>query len=248
MKLVRNTIASLATLVVVFIVILSGCSGSDPLSTTVGSLVLEFQITDAGSTQYEIANLTLGRATVHAVSQEALDSVGGAGISLLVNEIRNIDLNTASNPLTAAALPAGTFILDEVNFFPQGFIPITLLDNDPDAMAACIDRMPMIPRTFDDDLITTNDEIRMSQGITAVSITRKTLHPNLIINIPSGGTINQPILINSAMLIQAYKNAITCSDNDLVCAVSRGGQVPCITSFNGNAFFDELDTLDWITF
>ncbi len=58
MKLVRSTLLSLATLAVVFIALLAGCSGSDPLSTTVGSLVLEFQITDPNSTRFEEADLS----------------------------------------------------------------------------------------------------------------------------------------------------------------------------------------------
>ena len=115
-------------------------------------------------------------------------------------------------------------------------------------MAACLDRMPEVPRGILDDDLTTNGEIRIAQGLGAVSADRKTFRPNTPISIPSGEIVVYPIQINSTMLIQAYKSAITCSDNDIVCRVSRGGEVPCVTGFNGNAFFDALDGLDWITY
>jgi hypothetical protein len=242
MKLVRSTFVSLATLVVVFIAILSGCSGSDPLSTTVGSLVLDFQITDPGSTEYEEADFLISKAIVRPASAEALESLGDAGISLLANEVLAMDLNSGSTPLPAASLPAGTFILEEVSFLPSGRIPITLVNNDvPDPMAACIDRKTMLPGD-------TTEQSRVAQAINGLSVDRRTFRPNAPIVIPSGEIVNHPIRINSAALIQAYKNAFTCSDNPVACRVSRGGSVPCITSFNANGFITELEGLDWITY
>ena len=249
MKLVRSIFLTMAALAVVSIAVLSGCSGSDPLSTTVGSLVLDFQITDPGSTQYEEADMLLGTAIVRPVSQEGQDSLGDAGISLLSNELFEMDLNLGSNSLPAASLPAGSFLLEEINFFVSGFIPLRLLDQDlPDPMAACVDRMPAIPRPDPDPLTSTIDEQRLNAAINSIPDSRKTLHPNVIINIPSDGLATQQVQINSTMLIQAYKNAIICSENVTVCQVSRGGQVPCIGGFNANQFFDELESQDWITF
>lgn len=242
MKLVRSTFVSLATLAVVFIVILSGCSGSDPLSTTVGNLVLEFQIADPGSTEYEEANLLVATAIVRPASAEALESLGDAGISLLANEIREMDLNTGSSPLPSASLPAGTFILEEISFLPSGLIPITLVNNDvPDPMAACIDRKTVLPGD-------STEQSRVAQAINGLSGDRRTFRPNAVITIPTGDTLIHPIRINSALLIQAYKNAFTCSDNEVACRVSRGGTVPCITAFNANGFITELEGLDWITY
>ncbi len=242
MKLVRRTFVSLTILAIVFIAILSGCSGSDPLSTTVGNLVLEFQITDPGSTDYEEANLLVAKAIVRPATAEGQDSLGNAGISLLANEIREMDLNSTSSPLPSASLPAGTFILEEISFLPSGLIPITLVNNDvPDLGAACIDRKTLLPGDQ-------TEQSRVAQAINGLSVDRRTFRPNVPIAIPSGDAVNHPIRINSALLIQAYKNAFTCSDNPVACRVSRGGTVPCITSFNANGFITELEGLDWITY
>ncbi len=249
MKLVRNIFLTMAALAVVSIVVLSGCSGSDPLSTTVGSLVIDFQISDPGSTQYELAEMLLGTAIVRPVSQEGQDSLGGAGISLLTNENFEMNLNSGSNSLPAARLPAGTFLLEEINFFVSGFVPIKLVDLDPvDPMGSCTDRMPAIPRTDPGSEVSTIDEQRLNNAIRSIPDSRKRLQPNALISIPANDVETFTVQINSAMLIQAYKNAIICSENASRCEVNQGGQVPCISGFDANGFFTELEGLDWITF
>jgi hypothetical protein len=242
MKFVQSTFLSLATLAVVFIAILSGCSGSDPINTTVGNLVLEFQITDSGSSRFEEANLLVARAIVRPESVEGQGSLGGAGISLLANEIREMDLNATSTALPSTSLPAGRFILEEISFFPTGIVPITLVDNDlPDPMAACIDRKT----TFPGD---NRERSRVAQSFNSLSLNRRTFRPNAPITIPSGDAVIHPIMVNSDDLIQAYLNAFICSDDEGACAVALGGSVPCITSFSANGFITELEGLDWITY
>ncbi len=242
MKLVRSTFLSLATLAVVFIALLAGCSGSDPLSTTVGQLVLDFQITDPGSTQYEEGGLQLITATLLPVSTEALESLGGAGIALLSNKRLVIDMNTTSNPIPAANIPAGAYVLDKISFYPVGFAPIELVDHDlPDPAAACIDRKTMLPGTdLEKSLVATKFNV--------LSEEQRTLRPGVPVSIRSGEVVSLPIRINSALLIQAYKNAMVCSDSVAVCQAVAGTTPPCLARFDMILYLDEITGLDWIDF
>ncbi len=244
MKLVQSTFLSLATLAVVFIAILSGCSGSDPLSTTVGGLVLDFQITDPGSTQYEEASLLLIKAIVRPTSAQSLESLGGAGISLLANQRPEMDLNATSNTIPAASLPAGTYILDEISFLPSGFVPITLVDNDAptDPLFDCIDRKAVLPGDeFERAIIASRLGFLPSE--------RLIFRPGSTIVIPTDDVVLHPIRIRSELLIQAYRNAMTCSDDELLCRnVSQNTVPPCITGFRANDFITELEGLDWISY
>jgi hypothetical protein len=245
MKLSRNQLifASILAVTLAGLAGLTGCGDANLLETTVGVLTLEFQVSDPGSTQYEVAVLLVANVTVRPVDQDAQDSLGGADIALLANEVRSIDLASSSTTLNPTSLPAAVFTLDSVLFFPDGRAPIELQDTNPDPMASCLDRKPALPETPDETTV-------IASALFDISKSRRTINPNALITIPSGGTLNHPITINSSLLIQAYKNAMTCSDVVATCQqrFNSLAAVPCLMSFDANQFLDELDTLDWVSF
>ena len=143
---------------------------------------------------------------------------------------------------SAANLPAGVFLLEEISFLPSGVVPINLVDHDPvDPLASCVDRKSALPGS-------TTEQAKVAQAINSLSVDRRTFRPNTPIFVPSGDAVSHPIRINSTLLIQAYKNAMVCSDSEVVCQIVVGGTPPCITSFNANGFITELEGLDWIDY
>jgi hypothetical protein len=245
MKLFRNIliVTSVLAFAIVGLAGFTGCSDTNLLETTVGVLTLEFQVADVGSTQYEDASLTVANVTVRPLDQEAQDSLGGANI-VLANKVRSIDLASSSTALNPASLPAAVFVLEGVNFFPSGRAPIILqdADPDPDAVSVC-DRKPALPETPDERAV-------ISSALIDFTPSQLTINPNVLITVPSGGTLVHPITINSSLLIQAYKNAMVCSDVAAECEEKHDSlaPVPCLISFNANQFLDELDAIDWVSF
>ena len=245
MKLFRKIliVTSVLAFAIVGLTGITGCSDTNLLETTVGVLTLEFQVADVGSTQYEDASLTVANVTVRPLDEEAQASLGGANIALLANEVRSIDLTSSSTTLNPTSLPARVFILEGVNFFPSGRAPVVLQDMDPDPMSSCLDRKPAIPETAAETSV-------IASALLDIPTSRLTINPDVLITVPSSGTLVHPITINSALLIQTYKNAMTCSDVAATCEQRFGSfaPVPCITAFNANQFLDELDTIDWVSF
>ncbi len=244
MKLNQKLLGGIFLTGMVLTLVLAGCSDTNVLQTPAGTLTLQFQVNNSGSTEYEQGTFTVFSVTVRPLEVQAQQSLGGATIALLANEVRFIDLNASETSIDPANLPAGSFILENVNFFPPGKAPIELQNNDADPMAAaCIDRKTLIPGT-------TGEKSIVSTAFLGQSLDRLTLHPNTLIQIPSGDTLNYSIGINSSLLIQAYKNAFTCSDVESTCRIVLGpsAPVPCVIGFNANQFLDELDSLDWVTF
>lgn len=205
----------------------SGCTGTDVLTTPIGTVTVQIETTNQGMSRFDQATVFVSQVYFRPVDPEADTNMGNFTLGVFPSRDVLIDLNGSVDSSFSLSLSAGRYRLSRIVIRPA-----ELIDNDPapDPPVVCTDNFQQIPTPQSDDFLTIDPPFNVVFD-PAVAPTFTISNEDSIVR----------LVLDSHMIIDHYVESFRCRTSGRNC--SFYGPVtspPCLYSFDSSGYTSSI--------